>query len=308
MWVDRRVSRWVSIAALGARGVCVQRSLVAHAEADLASMNVAASKLPAPIALAAGVAPFETQSVLERDVARDLLKVNERVGDRVSLMLLKHYDWAPEGELLDFLDALQSPALGWLIERESTACTSMVSQGLDEALTELVLLIDEAQREAPGLGDSVTVEGLEPREAVEKLIEPYGKVPLVKVLIQQGNGQITVQVRGSMRSVYGIPLLDLVNAKTILRNFSAAKMTPFGLAKRLGRRAVADRTRAKSHDRAGAVDGISACPMELKIGYSRARSCRGIGRARFKNCRAFCPEKRQLCSSSARDCTSNRSR
>jgi hypothetical protein len=61
------------------------------------------------------------------------------------------------------------------------------------------------EREALGLGDSVTVEGLAPREAVEKLIETYCKAPLVKVSIQQGNGQITVQVGGSMRSVYGTP-------------------------------------------------------------------------------------------------------
>ena len=242
--------------------------------------------------------------ILEREVASDVTRLRRRVAEQVSLALLAHYESVSSDLLRDSLSSLQSPAFEWFVTREYAACTSMVTQRLADAQTELLVLFQDAQRESLGLEEAVAVEGLGSEEALEHLLAAYGKETIVKAVLDVRGGQVTVEVSGTLRSVYGSPRLDLVTLATLEDDLRILELSPGEFATLLHRRAVAYKVQAKSQVRAAAFDCIGSCRIGLRGCFRKARraSCYLPDGGRVRNCREYRRQQRDICSSDALEC------
>ncbi len=64
---------------------------------------------------------------------------------------------------------------------------------------------------------------------IEAMIETYGKPAIIRVIVKQASGQITLHVDGEVRTFYGIPDPLYVTPYTMRIDLNALGVTDSGL-------------------------------------------------------------------------------
>ncbi len=208
------------------------------------------------------------------------------------LLLAMQYRDTKIEELDDYLALSESDAYRWFSTTELKAFTTLLSAQLALAETDLRKLLREAQREAAGVSEVGSLEGLTPEEAVGKILETYSKAAVVQYLIKKGDGSISIQDGSGIRLTFGRPRQDLITHTTILNDMKRNKIDLATLATRLDEEAIEAAYRDRRLNAMSAAR--SARSRALNLQRSRTEQVVAASRA----CAAQCYVVLEQCSSS----------
>ena len=174
-----------------------------------------------------------SEELLMRDVERNLAQLELRVRGAVPVMLVNQYKDADEADLRDYLKQLDSIAMRWFTESEFAASAAVIKAQFSEAEDEILQLFKEVRRESLGLVAPPDLQGKSDEQAMDALIQTYGKPSVIEYVLKRRGGEIHVQRGGGMKSQFGRPRQNSVNAKTMTADLKAMKIQSKGFADEL---------------------------------------------------------------------------
>ena len=165
-----------------------------------------------------------SEALLMRDLERNIAQLERRVRGAVPIMLVNQYKDADEADLRDYLKQLDSIAMRWFTESEFAASAAVVKAQFSEAEDEILQLFKEVRRESLGLAEPPDLNGKSDEQVMDALMKTYGTPGVIAYVLKRRGGEIHIQRGGGLKSQFGRPSQDSVNARTMTADMKAMKI------------------------------------------------------------------------------------
>jgi S1-C subfamily serine protease len=250
--------------------------------------------------------------LLQRDVERVVARIESRIRATVPVILVNQYAQAEEKDLRDYLKQLDSIAMRWFAESEFSAHAAVNTSQFNEAEDEIVQLFKEVRRESLGLAEAPDLDGKNDVEAMDALIQAYGKEGLIEFVLKRRGGEISTLRSGTVGSQFGRPGQDKVSATTLVADLKAMKMESRAFAAALAQFLVDTAYQEKRLTARGQTSKLMTALRErrrskaLRTATSRkarraqasqSRADKKYRRAEKRQCERTCKTTRRECSS-----------
>lgn len=245
-------------------------------------------------------------ALLERDVNTTVARIGRQVRKVIPLMLMHRYRDVSEQDLQDYLRQLDASALEWFARNEMAANRAVVAAQFSEAEEEILALFREVRREALGLPEGPDVTGMPADEAMQALIDAYGKDALIGYVLARRGGEIHVVRGGGQRSHLGRPRDDAVTARTLTADMRELDLDPPAFASSvetwLANRAYKERRLAARGERSRLIAALRE-KRRARLATSRKARDRALlreeKRVESRACKRSCGDQRNDCENRA---------
>jgi hypothetical protein len=163
-------------------------------------------------------------ALLQRDIGRVVARIEIRIRGAIPVIMAHHYGDTEEKDLRDHLKQLDSVSMRWFAEGEFAAHAAVVTAQFNEAEDEIVQLFKEVRRESLGLAETPDLEGNNDVQAMDALIQAYGKEGLIKFVLKHRGGEIFMVSGSALVSKFGRPNQERITAKTLVAARSVMKL------------------------------------------------------------------------------------